>query len=280
MRTAVSTVACATFAVICLAGAVSAQPPGGRGGFGGPPGGPLERMLDDLKLTASQRTTALAAIRAYQENGRNLAELASAQLMLQMKEVLSPEEYQKLRTATNEFRAARGGPAQSLGAEAIVERILSFDKNKDGLISIDELPERMQYLMEKGDTNKDGFLDVSEIRKLAADLARDEPLPGGRGGRGAGGRGGLVGVGFPPRAIERTLDDLQLSESKKTAVAAAVKASHENLSKLTELARADLLVKMDELLTPEDYKKFKAAVDRTPGIGSRPPFAPPGRFRP
>src|SRR5262249_8203431 len=59
----------------------------------------------------------------------------------------------------------RGGPGgfrgfgRGLSADQVVERIMSFDKNKDGKITKDELPERMQFLIERGDANKDGALD-------------------------------------------------------------------------------------------------------------------------
>src|SRR5262245_56746595 len=52
--------------------------------------------------------------------------------------------------------------------EDIVKRIMAFDKNKDGKVTKDELPERMHDLIARGDTNKDGALDKDEIRKLAS----------------------------------------------------------------------------------------------------------------
>src|SRR5437588_5232312 len=58
----------------------------------------------------------------------------------------------------------KGGPVT---AEQIVQRIMSFDKDNDGKIVADELPERMQHLVAMGDVNKDGALDKEEIRKLA-----------------------------------------------------------------------------------------------------------------
>src|SRR5262245_40774854 len=61
------------------------------------------------------------------------------------------------------FRQPRPG---GLGVDDVVARLMAFDKNKDGKITRDELPERMQFLIELGDTNKDGALDVDEIKKL------------------------------------------------------------------------------------------------------------------
>ncbi len=106
--------------------------------------------------------------------------MAGADLLLKMKEILSAGGVQKVKAAAaaSERRDKaiawstwRDRTAAMLSVDDIVERIMSFDKNKDGKITKDELPERMQYLIEKGDTNKDGALDKEEIKKLAADLA-------------------------------------------------------------------------------------------------------------
>jgi hypothetical protein len=275
MRTKVLWPTSALLTALVLAASAAAQPPGRGFPPGGPPGrggpgGPLERLVDDMKLSADRHETAVEAIRAYQDNGRRVTGLALAELMLKMKETLSPEEYTKLREATDRQRRGPGGPA--LTADDVVERIMSFDKNKDGKITKNELPERMQDLIEKGDTNKDGALDRDEIKKLAADLARSGSFTGGgRGGR--GGRGG-PGPGLPPAAVERAVNDLKLSDKKKETAAAAVKAYQENVRKLTELARADLMLTMTDVLSEGQLKTFRATVERQPGFG--PP--PPGRF--
>ena len=54
--------------------------------------------MDDLNLSETKRATALTAVRAYQDDGRRLMDLAAAELMLQMKEIVSPEEFKKLMT--------------------------------------------------------------------------------------------------------------------------------------------------------------------------------------
>jgi Ca2+-binding EF-hand superfamily protein len=85
-----------------------------------------------------------------------------------------------------ELRPAIGrGPG---GTEAMVARFMAFDTDKDGKVSKAELPERFQALMDRGDLNKDGFLDREELAKLTP--------PAGRGGPGgAAGRGGRGGRG-------------------------------------------------------------------------------------
>ena len=59
----------------------------------------------------------------------------------------------------------------------LVVRLMQFDKNGDGKLAKDELPERLQALFEKGDLNKDGFLDKEEIVKLAAAQAAASAAP-------------------------------------------------------------------------------------------------------
>jgi hypothetical protein len=173
-----------------------------------------------------------------------------------------------------------------LGADDVVERIMALDKNKDGKVTRDELPERMHDLIARGDTNKDGGLDKDEVKKLAT-------APGEFGGR--------VGVGFGPRparditvagvgpgpgpvpgfgGIEGVVEDLKLSDKKKDQALAAVKAHEENVRKLVDQAREDLLRKMKEILSEEELKDFQAALDRPRGaqaiinIDGGPPGAP------
>jgi hypothetical protein len=132
----------------------------------------------------------------------------------------------------------------------IVARLMAFDKNKDGKITKDELPERMQFLIDLGDTNKDGALDRDEIKKLATSRATIRRR---------------VGPDFAPLGIERIVDDLKLSGNKKDRAMAAVKAHEEKVRKLTEQARAELLRNMKEILSEDEWKDFKAALDRPSG---------------
>src|SRR5206468_3855076 len=224
MRNRILWLALALMMTLVLVERGQAQPPGRRGGpprgegrggpgdglrgFGGP-GGPLalERALADLKLTDPKKEKAEAAVQAHQENVRKLMELARADLLWKMQEVLSAPELKQFQEALDRrpgpAPGGRGGAARGgLSVESIIERILSFDKNKDGKVTKDELPERMQDLIAKGDTNKDGALDREEIKKLAADQPRDDDAvargrgPGGRGG--PKGKGGPQGRGGPP----------------------------------------------------------------------------------
>jgi hypothetical protein len=160
-----------------------------------------------------------------------------------------------------------------LGANDVVERIMAFDKNKDGKVTKDELPERMHDLIAKGDTNKDGALDRDEIQKLAAaqvpGRSDDVRIGGGPGpGPAPGAIGGFRAAGNgPPGApgplapivissgpilggVEGVVDDLKLSGQKKEDAKAAAKEHQENVRKLMQQARADLLLKMKKILSP------------------------------
>ena len=65
---------------------------------------------------------------------------------------------------------ARGGRACLQTADgdpsAVVDRIVSFDTNRDDRITRGELPERMEDLVSRGDKNQDGFLTSDEIVAL------------------------------------------------------------------------------------------------------------------
>jgi hypothetical protein len=61
------------------------------------------------------------------------------------------------------------------------------------------------------------------------------------------------------------VDDLKLSGNKKDRAIATVKAHEEKVRKLTEQARAELLRNMKEILSEDEWKDFKAALDRPSG---------------
>lgn len=85
----------------------------------------------------------------------------------------------------------RGGAGGGENAEAMVERLMASDANKDGKLSKEELPERLQSMMARGDKNEDGSLDKEEIMAIARERAAQGGGGGGFGGPGGGeGRGG------------------------------------------------------------------------------------------
>ena len=48
----------------------------------------------------------------------------------------------------------------------LMEILQSYDANNDGILTKDELPERMQDLITRGDTNGDGVLSKDELNAM------------------------------------------------------------------------------------------------------------------
>lgn len=168
--------------------------PGGQGGgqFGGgggegfrPPQHPLEMALDangDGVIDAKELANAVAALKKLDKNGDGR---------------LTEDEYRPVRPGGGQggfggqggrgpggpggrgqggFGGEPGGPEGQKGAGApsakggdsdFVSRLFQNDKNNDGKITKDELPESMQSIFERADTNKDGAIDRKEAEALA-----------------------------------------------------------------------------------------------------------------
>ena len=110
---------------------------------------------------------------------------------------------------------------------------MEFDADKDGKLTSEELPARMQGMLTRGDADKDGKLTREEILAMAAAEGGRGPGGGrgeggrrgeGREGRGGGGFGGL-GNGGPGAFLERMFEfdadkDGKLSREELQAMAA------------------------------------------------------------
>jgi len=59
---------------------------------------------------------------------------------------------------------------------------MSHDKNDDGRLSKDEVPERMRRFFDRVDTNSDGQIDKSEAEAMAKRFSDRNAQRGGRGG--------------------------------------------------------------------------------------------------
>jgi len=155
-----------------------------------------------------------------------------------------PEQLRKAVLITEMPLAAVNSSSRS--PKAVLERVLSFDANGDQRISREELPERMQGLIARGDKNADAALDSEEIRALM----NAEP-PSRR-------------VVFPSPSSEGLVDivhDLKLPPAKHQQ-ALAIVAAHKMPRNFNDPASADLSRQMRAVLDDEEYENFVAAATR------------------
>ena len=130
---------------------------------------------------------------------------------------------------------------------AMIDRLISFDANKDKLISRAELPERMQELVARGDTNADSALDLDEIRALVTTAGSPRRSVAFR----AQLSDGLPGV----------ISDLKLAPEKHTRALDLVSA-HKLPAKVKGPESTDLYKELKALLDAEEYENFVAAAAR------------------
>jgi Ca2+-binding EF-hand superfamily protein len=94
-----------------------------------------------------------------------------------------------------------GGPGTTvprLAPEPLIEQLFAtHDKDQDGQLTVDELPEQLKGLLKEMDENEDDMLSKEELKKNAEKLmAAMGPQPGGPGRPGPGGLvGGFGGPG-------------------------------------------------------------------------------------
>ena len=258
-------------------------PPAGRGRRGGPPPSGLEQAMTNLNVTGPKRQEVVAAVRAYESNVRALTELAGAELVLKLKEVVSATDYQKLRESAQ--RAAPRGNTPAVTEDDLVTRVLAFDKSGEGRVTKDDLPERMQSLVDQGDLNHDSVLDRDELKNLATD--RPTAAAGRRGGGGGAGAnaGGLAGSanGVSFASIEGAVAALSLTAPVRETAAGLVRSERDTVARLTALARSDLLLRASSVLSDDEFSNFTAVLDRqtqlanspAPRRAGPPPIAPP-----
>ena len=183
-------------------GVAIAQPPGGRGGPQGrqrgpregfrPPTHPVIEALDadrDGVISAKEIEQAVSALKKLDKNGDG--ELSGDEIRPQFGAggPGGPGGRPGGGIGGPPGRGGPGGPGGGFAPDTnvFVERMMGLDKNKDGKLSKDELPERMQLMFERADENQDEVLDKSELQKLATRFGRRAGGGGQRGQRGGGG---------------------------------------------------------------------------------------------
>jgi hypothetical protein len=161
-------------------------------------------------------------------------------------------------------------------SDDLVTRMMAFDKNKDGKLTMAEVTdERLHRLVERADTDKDGFVTKAELSALAA-REQISNRGGGPGGfdplrAGPGGPGGPRMMGGMPRPGEilpgMLRQRLNLTASQEKQVA--------------ELQK-EVDARLDKILTAEQRDQLKTMRERGPGgfgFGPPPGGGPGGRGR-
>jgi Ca2+-binding EF-hand superfamily protein len=186
--------------LLCLAGLNFAQE-GPQGGFGrgGGRGGmirfsPILSALDadhDGVISASELANAPAALKTLDKNGDGKL----------TEDELRPQFGGRGRgEGRGPGRGEGEGEAQGPNANELVNTLMAFDKNGDGKLTKDEVPERMQGIFDRADANKDGVLTREELLQSAS---RQGGQQGARGeGRGPEGEGRGRGVRPPDPAMQ------------------------------------------------------------------------------
>jgi Ca2+-binding EF-hand superfamily protein len=143
------------------------------------------------------------------------AEIAAAPQSLR---ALDIDEDGKL-TAEECAEEGAHGPTPS----ELVKTLMAFDKNGDGKLQREELPERLRGLFDRGDLNKDGVLTMDEVQKLARAEQASRP----KNDEG------------DPKARKRT----ELMIMRVIPVMAALDADHDGLISEAEIANAAAALK-------------------------------------
>jgi len=131
---------------------------------------------------------------------------------------------------------------------AVIERLLSFDANKDQRITRDELPERMQALIARGDKNGDAALDADEIRAAVNTASSDRTR---------------VPVRFRPSdGLPGVITDLKLPPIKREQALAILSAHMAPPNVKVDEPSGDVSKAMKSLLDDEEYENFAAAAAR------------------
>ncbi|MBX3411241.1 MAG: EF-hand domain-containing protein [Pirellulales bacterium] len=136
-------------------------PAGAGPGSDGPPGPPpLLVALDadgDGTLSAQEIENASSALQRLDKNGDG---------RLTRNELMPPPP-----GAGRTFSRDRGPDAPG-NPEQLVRRLMNGDKNGDGKLQKEELPERMRQRFDRMDANGDGALDADELKNAAERLQR------------------------------------------------------------------------------------------------------------
>ena len=132
----------------------------------------------DGVLSATEIAASAAQIRKLDKNGDG--KLTRDEAGIRMDQLPGRGGRGEGRGGRGEGRGRDGGeveiPAPPPSADDMTASLMIFDANHNGQLEKSEVPERLQGLFERGDTNKDGILTKEEIVALA-ESSRQMKLP-------------------------------------------------------------------------------------------------------
>jgi Spy/CpxP family protein refolding chaperone len=264
----------------------------------------MERIIDDLKLTDGQKDKAHDVLRASHEKMRKQSDEARADMLKELKAVLTADQFAKFKEAMDRDGpppppaggrdgqdappppppSGRDGPPRGTdgpggGPERVLADLKLTDKQKDQTQEIlKSHHEKMRKIAESGRDDvvkqmKD-VLGDDQYRKFKDAVSAQGPGGrGGRGGPGGPGRGGPGGPGFGgpggpgfggPGGMERVLGTLKLTDKQKDKAEEVLKAHQEKVRMVMEQAHEELLKEMKDVLSDDQFKKFKNEVEQAP----------------
>jgi Ca2+-binding EF-hand superfamily protein len=209
----------------------------GRGGP--PPASPIAMALDsdhDGVISAAELEAAPTALKTLDRNADGRIDQTE----------LVPVGFARGGGPEGEGRGGgEPGETPATSPAELASMLMTFDANKDGVLTRVELPERLQPIFDRADTNKDGKLTVEEITRSAAAAAPQSMGRGEREGREGGDRGRGPGGGRGPG--DRLL--------------AALDTNHDGMLDAAEIQAARTALRtldtnQDGRLTPDEYRQM------------------------
>ena len=144
--------------------------------------------------------------------------------------------------------------------EVVVDRVMSFDRDHDGRVTRDELPDRMHNLLSDA---TGGALDSAAVRARAMTAATARAAAATATGRGFQGSGGYTfgdQISLSTRShVEGALDDLRLPALTREQALAIVTPF---MAKLEADAAEALVSELHFVLTVEQLTNFRAMLER------------------
>jgi len=150
-------------------------------------------------------------------------------------------------------------PEPRVDVETVVARLMSFDRDHDGKVAVEELPQRMQPLLMSAGAPDGQPLDRAALRNLATQ-ARAQTFVQGFSSSGYG----FGDVGFPSgdttsSLIEGAIDDLQLPGATRER---ALAVGRQFVDTMKADASAVLLRTLTPVLSPTQLEALSAELSR------------------